>query len=95
MATDYCDETLALLRANVAEHGLGDERLRVCKWDAAAGARALATLPVPLGELSHVIGADVVYHGGAVSTLAHVRVGDSTQHLAVDHLPHAAVAGTR
>ena len=63
VASDFCDETLTLLRANVAAHGLTDDQLVVCKWDAAAGPLALAALPVPVEQIDHVIGADVVYHG--------------------------------
>ena len=73
VATDVCDETLSLLRANVDAHRLGDEQLRVSKWDAAAGEEALKTLPVPLKDLTHVIGSDVVYHGFGTETDASGR----------------------
>ena len=63
IATDVCPETLANLRANRASHGLCEHELPVSQWDAAAGAAALETLPCSLASLTHVIGADVVYHG--------------------------------
>ena len=62
-ATDACDETLKLLRENAEAHALPLSALRVSKWDAAAGTAALASLPVAIDEISHVIGSDVIYHG--------------------------------
>ena len=59
VATDFCDDTLSLLRTNVADSGLEDDALQVSKWDAAGGEAALTSLPVPIAEVSHVIGADV------------------------------------
>lgn len=73
LATDFCDETLAILQRNTAGAGLGDDEIRVAKWDAAAGEAALASLPVPLSKLTHVIGADVVYHGFGSETDASGR----------------------
>ena len=68
IATDYCDESLELLRSNAAGHGICKERMAIRKWDAAAGEAALAALPVPIEQVSHVIGSDVVYHGFGVDT---------------------------
>lgn len=105
VATDSCDETLCLLRANVAESGLDDEQLRVRKWDAAAGEAALQTLPVPLETLTHVIGSDIVYHGFGESTdgsgrglertiaaLLRARPSLSVRLLVVDRFSGGAVA---
>ena len=77
-ATDGCEEALANLRANAVANGLSvlaprsssttsaaQSGLLVARWDAAAGQSAVASLPVPPSQLTHVIGADLVYSGGA------------------------------
>ena len=60
-ATDMCDGTLSLLRENADAMHLSN--LHVAKWDAASGASALTSLPCPISEITHVVGADVVYYG--------------------------------
>jgi hypothetical protein len=106
VATDFCDESLALLASNAAASGVADDTLlRVRKWDAASGERAVASLPVPLSELSHVIAADVVYHGfgeesdpsgeGLAKTLAallHAKPSLRVQVMVVDRFSGGAVA---
>lgn len=69
LATDACAESLQLLRSNADGHGLvANGAVRVSEWDAAAGAAAVAALPVPLCEIDHVIAADCVYHGFGADT---------------------------
>ena len=65
VATDTCEESLANLRANAASNGLEAPALQAALWDAAGGTAALASCPIPPIEITHLIGADVVYHGGA------------------------------
>lgn len=67
VATDICDSTLALLRANGDRNGCGDA-VHVAHWDAAAGQEALGSLPIPLSQLAHIVGADVVYYGFGTDT---------------------------
>ena len=67
VATDVCDGTLALLRSNAAAHGLDEDALRIANWDAARGEASLATLPCRLEDVTHVVGADVVYYGFGVN----------------------------
>ena len=106
VATDFCDESLALLASNAAANSVADDAvLRVRKWDAASGERAVASLPVPLSELSHVIAADVVYHGfgaesdpsgeGLAKTLAallHAKPSLKVELVVVDRFSGGAVA---
>lgn len=69
VATDFCDDSLELLASNACASGLDDQsELLVRKWDAAGGSASVAALPVPLSELTHVIGADIVYHGFGVES---------------------------
>ena len=64
VATDVDEAALALLRHNASQSDCG-ELLRVEHWDAATGCGGLKSLPVPLSCLTHVVGSDVVYFGGA------------------------------
>lgn len=62
-------QALANLRANAAKNGVAADALRVAEWDASRGPEAVrsaeaARVFVPR-HLTHIIGADVVYHGGA------------------------------
>lgn len=70
VATDVCDATLGLLRENAAAHGLSPDTLNVAKWDAAGGEASLATMPCRLDAVTHLVGADVVYHGFGVNNAA-------------------------
>ena len=83
VATDTCEDTLSLLRANAAAHGFDSNALRVAKWDAAQGSESLATLPCKLEDVTHVLGADVIYHGFGVH-----RASDNTapQHVAGEQI---------
>ena len=89
VATDVCDETLALLRSNAHAHGLDDEALRIAPWDAARGEASLGTLPCRLEDVTHVVGADVVYHGFGVNNPSD-NSETSPQH---SHGGHAEVVG--
>ena len=76
VATDAYDEVLDLLRANATLNGIdaiaGEaSHLTVVKWDAAGGAESLASLPVVASELTHIIGADLIYWGGADDAMRH------------------------
>lgn len=62
VATDVDEEALELLRSNAALNGA---TLAVSQWDASLGESALAALPVNPKTLTHVIGSDLVYFGGA------------------------------
>lgn len=106
VATDFCDESLVLLASNAAASGVADDAvLRVRKWDAASGEHAVAALPVPLAEISHVIAADVVYHGfgaesdpsgeGLAKTLAallHAKPSLKVELMVVDRFSGGAIA---
>ena len=63
LATDVCDASLKLLSDNAAAHQLDTSALHVSHWDAAGGETALASLPIPVEQIDHVIGSDCVYHG--------------------------------
>ena len=75
-ATDVCEASLDNLRANAVSNGLAVHEppadgaharpgLLVARWDAADSQSAVASLPVPPSRLTHIIGADLVYSGGA------------------------------
>ena len=80
IATDVCHESLDNLRSNALKNGLRvgtaqeilhealqhsgtTPSLGISRWDASLG--TLNTLPLPASDITHLIGADVVYHGGA------------------------------
>ena len=67
LATDYDNEVLDILKGNASMNSLIDEpsALSIAVWDAAKGERALADLPTDLSTLTHVIGSDLIYWGGA------------------------------
>eukprot|EP00293_Proteomonas_sulcata_P015298 CAMPEP_0184307840 /NCGR_PEP_ID=MMETSP1049-20130417/16470_1 /TAXON_ID=77928 /ORGANISM="Proteomonas sulcata, Strain CCMP704" /LENGTH=283 /DNA_ID=CAMNT_0026620415 /DNA_START=72 /DNA_END=924 /DNA_ORIENTATION=+ len=76
IATDVCEASLDNLRLNAVANGFtqgpgsivltkGEESIIVSSWDASAG--VLDQLPVAAEKLTHIIGADLVYHGGAES----------------------------
>ena len=76
VATDFDDEVLSILRKNASANGITpveslteeNASLAVAKWDAAQG--TVDALPaVSPSALTHVIGSDVVYFGGADSGL--------------------------
>ena len=83
VATDVCQESLENLRFNARTNGIeideeldGDAtgslipRLHAIQWDA-AGKNAANLLPSSLlTRLTHVICADVVYHGGATDRIS-------------------------
>lgn len=76
IATDICPEGIANLTANAKRHGFdqedGSTNLRICRWDGSCGNAAVQELLRaqhqhlgPPVHITHVIGADLVYHGGA------------------------------
>mgnify|MGYP002632803541 CR=1 FL=1 len=66
VATDSCESALANLRDNATANGVAaPSLLRAEQWDASDGTSALTSCPVEPSSLTHVIGADIVYHGGA------------------------------
>ena len=89
-ATDACDETLTLLSENASAMGLAN--LRVAKWDAASGKAALDTLPCPVQEIDHIVGADVVYHGFGSATDASGRGLEHTLAALFDQKPDLRVS---
>lgn len=58
-ATDICKESLDNLASNAEMNGV--QNISVLPWDGASG--HLLSLPFDPRELTHVIGADVQYHG--------------------------------
>lgn len=74
VATDICSDSLANLAANALSHGLRvagegeqppDGSIGVARWDASAADAARSLPLVAPSRLTHVLGADVVYSGGA------------------------------
>tara|TARA_B110001452_G_scaffold131753_1_gene109450 strand:- start:2677 stop:3567 length:891 start_codon:yes stop_codon:yes gene_type:complete len=62
IATDIDEDALNLLMANAE---LNEVSLVSSQWDCAGGEQALSELPVDPATLSHGIGSDLVYYGGA------------------------------
>ena len=62
IATDIDEDALGLLRSNA---DLNEVSLVASRWDCAGGEQALSELPIDPLTLSHVIGSDLVYFGGA------------------------------
>ena len=62
VASDCDEAACSVLRENAERNGVAS--LPVVKWDAASD----AVLPIAVDELTHLIGADVVYYGGADDT---------------------------
>jgi hypothetical protein len=73
IATDVCHESLQNLMFNARLNNLEAHEsgpckpnsIRVCHWNATGG--DIESLPAPVSELTHVIGADVAYFGGPSS----------------------------
>lgn len=96
VATDACDASLRNLSHNVAANGCAD-RVSVERWDIGEGA-----LPPSAADATHVLGADVVYHGaageqlvGALARLLHERPRLHIFVLLVDRFSGAGFAGVR
>ena len=92
VATDVCADTLTLLRSNAEAHGIDKDALRVAHWDAALGEESVRTLPCPLAEVSHILGADVIYYGFGVNNPAdNTEPGEHVSSEAIG-LPHTLAA---
>jgi len=64
-AVDSDADALALLRENAHNNGVGPHLLQTAVWDCAGGPESVEALPVAAATLTHVVGSDLVYHGGA------------------------------
>ena len=63
-AVDHDRDALQLLQKNAQRNGVTS--LHTALWDAAGGRDAAQALPESVGaSLTHVVGSDLVYHGGA------------------------------
>ena len=96
VATDVDDDALDNLRANAERH---KATLTVARWDATGGATAVRQLPIA-AELTHVLGSDLCYSGGAeapglaatLSELLRVQPDLAVRLLLVDRFSGGAVA---
>ena len=71
-ATDIDEEALELLAFNATRNGLAEPALlTLAQWDAAHGAQSVTALEhlVPVKQLTHVLGSDLIYWGGADDSL--------------------------
>ena len=76
VASDCDEAACAVLRENAGRNGVAS--LPVVKWDGASD----TVPPVAIDELTHLVGSDIVYHGGADDTDADVASATEMRGLA-------------